>query len=295
MNKHGSREKAGAQSLSVYMDHKMNMHTRPGNWHKHNESGDALPRKVRGSLTIEASLVIPVFLFAMFLILSVINLLRFHLNLQEAVHQETKKLAMTAYDSWNCTEGSVRSAVLSRLNDGLISKAPVKGGSAGIDFSGSRLDNREVIEINASYEAQLPYDFFHLFEHCFAARCVMHTYIGYEKGLVERTAERKEEEEYVYVTETGTVYHTDRECSYLRLSVRETDIGSLKNLRNSSGHKYYACEICGHSAGNRVYITYDGTCYHSSLKCSGLKRTVFSIPLSEANGRRACSRCGHKH
>ena len=295
MNKHDLREKAEVQSFSVNRDQKMNMHARPGNEHKHSESGNALPQKARGSLTIEASLVIPLFLFAMFLILSVINLLRFHLNLQEAVHQETKKLAMTAYDTWDCSEGSVRSAVLSRLNKGLMSKAPVKGGSAEIDFSGSILDNREVIEINASYEAQLPYDFFHLFEHRFCARCVMHTYIGYEKGLVERTAERKEEEEYVYVTETGTVYHRDRECSYLRLSVRETDLESLKNLRNSSGHKYYACETCGQSAGNRVYITDDGTCYHSSLKCSGLKRTVFSIPLSDAKGKRACSRCGHKH
>ena len=257
------------------------------------ESG-YVPVKLRGSLTIEASLVIPIFLFAMFLVLSVINLLRFHLNLQEAVHQETKKLAMTAYESWNCSEGSVRSAVLARLDGTLMDKAFVKGGSSGIDFSGSRLCNREIVEINAIYEAQLPYDFFHLFDYRFAARCIMHTYIGYEKGLGERTAEKKDEE-YVYVAENGTVYHTDRECSYLRLSIRETSMDSLKHLRNSSGHKYYACESCGHAAGSRVYITADGICYHSSLSCSGLKRTVSCIPISETGGKKVCSRCGHKH
>ena len=268
-----------------------NMRTGPGNMQKQTVSGIA-PLYLRGSLTIEASLVIPVFLFAMFLVLSVINLLRFHLNLQEAVHQEAKKLAITAYESWDCSEASVRSSVLSRLDGQLLAKAPVKNQSTGIDFSGSRLGNREIVEINAAYEAQLPYDFFHLFEYRFAARCVMHTYIGYEKGLSERTAERHDEE-YVYITETGTVYHTDRECSYLRLSIRETDRGSLEHLRNSSGHKYYACETCGHAAGNRVYITSDGTCYHSSLSCSGLKRTVMCIPLSEVGGRKPCSRCGH--
>ena len=293
----------------------VNMHTGPGKLKNRNEVGKALPHaarssikqymrslrerrpikhKAEGSLTIEASLVIPIFLFAMFLVLSVINLLRFHLNLQEAVHQETKKLALTAYDSWDCSEGSVRSAVLARLDEGLMNKAPIQGGSSGIDFSGSRLDNREIVEISAAYEAQLPYDFFHLFDYSFAARCVMHTWIGYEKGLSERTAEKKEEE-YVYVTETGTVYHRDRECSYLRLSIRETDRESVKNLRNSSGHKYYACEKCGNGAGSRVYITEDGTCYHSSLSCSGLKRTIMCIPLSEAAGKRPCSRCGHKH
>ena len=269
------------------------MHTGPGNKQKLNGTGSA-PADLRGSLTIEASLVIPVFLFAMFLVLSVINLLRFHLNLQEAVHQEAKKLAMTAFESWDCSDGSVRSSVLARLDGRLMDKAPVKGGGAGIDFSGSRLDNREIVEINAAYEAQLPYDFFHIFGYRFAARCVMHTYIGYEMGLGERTAENKDEE-YVYVTETGTVYHTDRECSYLRLSIRETDMDSIKQLRNSSGHKYYACESCGHAAGDRVYITTDGTCYHSSLSCSGLKRTVSCVPLSEAGGKKACSRCGHKH
>lgn len=248
-------------------------------------------RSFKGSLTIEASLVLPVFLFAMFLALSLINLMRFHLNLQEAVHQETRKLAMSSFREWNASSGSVGGEILARLNGTMLNRAPVKGGAGGIDFSGSELSNREVIEITAAYEAKLPYDFFNIFDRRFCARCLMHTFIGYEKGLDERSVERKSEE-YVYVTETGTVYHKDRECTYLRLSIKEVDRSVLKDLRNSSGHKYYACRSCGKAAGGKVYITSDGTCYHSSLSCHGLKRTVNSIPLSQAKGRRPCSRCG---
>lgn len=251
-------------------------------------------RKLRGSLTIEASLIIPAFLFTMFMVLSVINLLRFHLNLQEAVHQEAKKLSMTAYCEGGNQEGSVRNGVLGRLDGKLIDKAPVRGGMSGIDFSGTRLNDREIIEINAVYESELPYDNLGLFDYRFSTKCVMHTFIGYEKGLGTETIDHGEEE-YVYVTETGTVYHRDRECSYLKLSIKETSKDSLKTLRNSSGHKYYPCEKCGKRTGNTVYITSDGTCYHSSLHCSGLKRTVKCIPLSETGGRGPCSRCGHRH
>ena len=248
-------------------------------------------RELGGSLTIEASLILPIFIFAMFLALSLINLMRFHLNLQEAIHQEMGKLALRAYREWNVSQAGVGSSVLARLDPLLLDKAPIKGGEGGIDFSGSKLDNREIIEINAVYQAELPYDFFHIFNRSFCAKCLMHSFIGYEKGLDERSVCQKEEE-YVYVTETGTVYHKDRECSYLRLSIKEADRSALKDLRNSSGHKYYACRSCGKSAGNRVYITDDGTCYHSSLVCHGLKRTVTCIPLSQAGGKRPCSRCG---
>lgn len=246
----------------------------------------------KGSLTIEASLVLPIFLFAMFLALSLLNLMRFHLNLQEALHQEARKLAMTSYREWNASSGAIAGQVIARLDEALVSKAPVKGGTGGVDFSDSELDNREVISLRAQYEAELPYDFFNLFDRSFCAKCVMHTFIGFEKGLDESTVTRKQEE-YVYVTKTGTVYHKDRECTYLRLSTREVDFSALKDLRNNSGHRYYACRSCGRNAGSRVYITADGTCYHSSLSCHGLKRTVNCIPLSQAGGRRPCSRCSH--
>lgn len=45
-------------------------------------------------------------------------------------------------------------------------------------------------------------------------------------------------------------------------------------------------------AFGRLYITNQGDCYHKDLGCSGIKRTVRMIRLSEVGTRRPCSRCG---
>lgn len=100
------------------------------------------------------------------------------------------------------------------------------------------------------------------------------------------------EEETVYVTESGMVYHRDYHCSYLELSIRAVSSGQVGGLRNADQEKYHPCESCasGQAAG-QVYITDYGNRYHCSLGCSGLKRTIYAIPLSEAVGKGACSKC----
>ena len=65
----------------------------------------------------------------------------------------------------------------------------------------------------------------------------------------------------------------------------------LTALRNASGGRYSPCEKCGGDGSGIVYITNEGDRYHNTIECSGLKRSVRCVPLSEAGGRAPCSRC----
>lgn len=79
-------------------------------------------------------------------------------------------------------------------------------------------------------------------------------------------------------------------------SVRSVAKTQLGELRNSSGGIYHLCERCGWMPGNdgNCYVTDYGDRYHTSLSCSGLKRKVYTVPLSEVKGKGACSKCGGK-
>ena len=101
------------------------------------------------------------------------------------------------------------------------------------------------------------------------------------------------DEKIVYITENGMVYHKDYHCNYLELSIQSVPVEQLDRLRNENQGIYYACELCVNSVlhGN-AYITEYGEKYHQSLGCSGLKRTIYAIPLEEAVGKGVCSKCG---
>ncbi len=118
----------------------------------------------------------------------------------------------------------------------------------------------------------------------------VHPWTGYHS----LDGENASYEEMVYVTETGSVYHRSAGCTYLKLSIQMVSSGQLDSLRNDSGAKYYACEKCvgTNAPAASVYITNKGNRYHNLSSCSGLKRTVRLVKISEVHGMRACSRCG---
>lgn len=101
-----------------------------------------------------------------------------------------------------------------------------------------------------------------------------------------------EDGQIVYITEKGTVWHSDYQCSYLQLSIQYVQYSELKNMRNEGGGKYHKCEQCVYGqAMNGVYITSYGNRYHNSLNCSSLKRTIRAVHKSEVAGRGGCSKC----
>lgn len=104
----------------------------------------------------------------------------------------------------------------------------------------------------------------------------------------------QEEEEMVYVTEKGRVYHRNPGCSYLNVSVSQVGSAHIGSMTNRQGQRYSACEICcaGQTPGGSVYITSSGNRYHNLESCSGLKRSVRMVKHSHVEGMSACSRCG---
>lgn len=99
------------------------------------------------------------------------------------------------------------------------------------------------------------------------------------------------EETYVYITPEGEVYHLFGDCTHLKLSVRRVSTASVHILKNDYGQTYRKCESCEEAYGGMVYITSEGECYHSERTCSGLKRTIRQIPLSQVGARSLCIRC----
>ena len=104
-----------------------------------------------------------------------------------------------------------------------------------------------------------------------------------------------DEAQYVYVTENGEVYHTFSDCTHIDLSISAAGISAVENLRNENGGRYSACEKCPDENGtDTVYITQYGDRYHSSLSCSGLKRSVRLVEISKAEGLSECERCASR-
>lgn len=100
-----------------------------------------------------------------------------------------------------------------------------------------------------------------------------------------------EDEEYVYITESGTSYHRSRGCSHLKVKIRCVTKQMLESTRNNNGEKYKPCEKCARNSSGLLFITEEGNKYHSSSACSGLKRTVKTVKLSEVGGRTPCKDC----
>lgn len=257
-----------------------------------NRSKESISRLsvLRGSLAIETAMVLPLFLFFLLTLLSLFQLLAFSVRLQNLLYNEAIACSEHAYDRGNSSLQQVTGRILGGLAD--PSHIPVEGASSGLNFGNSDLSDPEFVYLEADYTAKLLFDPFRLFSRPFCQHVLFHTWIGYEKGLSGMSHERGEI--MVYVTENSEVYHRSSSCTHIRLKIEEISSADLAEARNAYGDRYKACRHCHAKKGaGTLYITTDGDCYHSSLGCSGLTRSVRAIPLSEVGGRRPCSRCGY--
>lgn len=262
-----------------------------------------LRTRLNAGMTVEAAMVFPLFIVFLLQIASYIEIIRLHNNIQLAMcirgnefalygnglyTEETKGIAREVL-----TEAYMKNAIIEYAGTDYLDDSPVKHGHKGIQIWESNMArDSDILDIELTYEVA-PFILLIGFKPFrMGNRYYVHLWNGYE--LTEKEDETSEEEE-VYVTEYGEVWHTTDKCTHLNLSVREISKDDVDEERNMYGAKYYPCEKCvSKKEGDVLLITDEGTRYHTSSECPGLKRTVRAITISEAEekGYRPCSRCG---
>lgn len=110
-----------------------------------------------------------------------------------------------------------------------------------------------------------------------------------QNGKIRRIEEHFSEEGDVYRLIEQIVAPTNRMVNEACLKI--TGNAAIQDIVHSS--KYAACEKCIHkgSSLSAIFVTAYGDCYHSTLGCSGLKRTIKAVRLKDVGRLRPCSRC----
>ena len=297
--------KSTAHSLRAYLEAHQGSHI-------HNSAlrlvkgASFIPSRERGSMTLEASLALPFFLFAVLNILFAVNIIGTQSRINAAMHQVGNKLAFAGYAYENTvadilpdglagvvvTEGYAKGQIVEYVGSSYLENSCVKGGAGGLSFIGSSVMGPEdMIDLRVSYRVK-PFASLMGFDGFFLSqRYYGRAWTGYD--LTGTAGGGTQEDPMVYITKTGTVYHLERNCAYLNPRIETVPAQSVDDKRNASGAKYARCGSCGAGGDSgQMFITDYGSSYHKRLDCPALKRTIYTVPLSEGGTRGRCSKCG---
>lgn len=247
-----------------------------------------------GSVTVETALAFPVFLcvLASFIALGQMILIdtEIHHTLEQTAKIYAKQTAVYSISEKGKQQGvqpagNVGRKIFFSIYDGSsLCENLVEGGARGITVSVSLLSG-ERVGIKATYILKIP--FFRGMRFYRNITVKRRVFSGYVKHWDDDTDSSGSQ--IVYVAENGVVYHKDASCSHICLKITGENI--IQDILHSS--RYNACEKCIHK-GNHIevlFVTAYGDCYHATLGCSGLKRTIRAVRLSDIGNMRSCSRC----
>ena len=256
---------------------------------------------MKASLTLEASIVLPFYVLAIIVLMFFIQAIQIQIRIQNALTTQTIKISGYAYyiDATgisavpeNFLEAEyIKSSVINELGEDFFNTSYIVNGKKGFSLNLSNIMDKGIIDVAIQYYMKVPYDMFGLGKIPFVARARCRAWIG------DGTSKEEWNTTMVYVTEKGTVYHRERECTYIKSDILSCGFSEIDNVRNSSGAIYYPCSLCcviEIKEGSKIYYTKYGTRYHSRYDCTNLQNNVFAVSLDDAKEKyRACSKCGN--
>ena len=237
-----------------------------------------------GSATVETVLVLPIFLCAVTVFLMIGQCIITEGKIQHAV---TKTADICSREKELNKSPNVFLTFYSVFDMSPGDRSCITGDEAGIQLSLEELDGGERIQVKAVYRLRIAVLFFGKFSFVKRAVSVRRVFCGYTPHGEQESGEDR----IVYVAKNGEVYHTNLSCSHICLSISGE---KATQIINSS--RLQACEKCigKGEKPSRLYITVFGECFHSTLNCSGLKRSVTAVQLSKVKNMRMCTRCASR-
>jgi hypothetical protein len=273
------------------------------------------------SLTLEAALVLPLFLFAMALLILPLRMMDTARKMQSVAESVCKDAAIYAYtvDRLKNSGKTVKEESGKEENEGVetikgflagnalgfyaAKVAKEKAGDAHIknllSLRSMCMDENDVITITLDYRYALPFSVFGLSSVPQTVTASHRAWIGKEPEKTspdkENEEEDEDEDEIVYVGKSSTRYHLSRTCHYLYNDFKAVPFSSVSLERNAGGGRYHACQRCaaGVKSGT-VYILPSGTAYHADKNCSAITASVRAVKKSTVEYLGACSYCGGK-
>ncbi len=240
-------------------------------------------RNNRGSATVEASLILPMFIFGVLVLFHGIRLHMAEAVLYEAAVETVEYMAELSYIT--DTNYLVPKSKLGQYVDNMeLVESYIIGGVDGVSFLGSTyLDDEGYVCLKVSYKVGINVPVIGNLSSHRTYEIRQKAYRGYKER--EDGQGIAEDEIYVYITDNREAYHLSRGCTHLVLSITP----ATKTKARANG--YSSCEFCGEESGDSVLVTSYGNRYHSRSDCTGLKRTVYRVKKSQVQGLGACERC----
>lgn len=248
------------------------------------------------SLTIEAALVFPIFLFALLFVISLFDMLDTHRKVQIIADDITRKFSKYAYvieytDSDKQGDifklGSVHAYAMYRLHHEMDMRKLKYANTLGTAYR----EDGDMICVKYSYIYKPFYNIFGYFGMYQEVMSKRRAFVGVDTRR-KNIEDAKEEDITVYIGKTSKRYHLSPACHYLSNQLRVVDMAHIHSERNQYGAKYGACNRCGKGAGKTVYIMTSGTAYHKDATCTAITSYVSKVRLSEVRHMGACSYCG---
>ncbi|MDD6798181.1 MAG: hypothetical protein PUE71_07835 [Clostridia bacterium] len=273
------------------------------------------------SATVEASLVIPFFIYAVMAVMYIMQMILVQVHVQESLYNESRKIAKYVYLQ-DCMEkglndskklnskdeevvawlekgfsvAAIQAMFIQEIGTDYAKKSGIAGGNAGYIMLGSKvMEGNDDIVLEVRYVLKNPFDIFGIALKNFTQRAVVTAWLGSDdcSGVSKSGASDSQNNEYVYVTSGGTVYHTNRSCTYLKPSLQKVGAQQIADKRNENGEKYYRCEYCvgKMKQDSSLYITSYGNRWHVSEKCPKVSRCVMKVLKSSVADMKKCSKC----